>query len=80
MIRYGQTAGALTSDALKTIGNVYYAQHNFKVLKPKGFTKAAISGVGNAILKNYNNPKLKAKPHEEFQGSGPGSGSGFQSQ
>lgn len=79
--KYGQPTGELANDAISTAGNAYYVYHNTKVFKPKGIAKAAAKGAGKAVLEDYrnsvSNDNQNQKPHEEFQGSGPGDGSGF---
>ena len=79
--KYGQPTGMLANDAMSTAGNAFYVYHNTKVLKPKGIAKAAVKGAGKAVIEDYRNSISQPpnqKPHEEFQGSGPGDGSGFQ--
>ncbi|KAK6635739.1 hypothetical protein RUM44_000993 [Polyplax serrata] len=74
--KYGEEAGALTNNALTTVGNMYHTQRNIKIFKPKGFTKAALRGAGHAMLEDWRDSKIDSNSQEEFQGSGPGAGTG----
>ena len=48
--RYGAQVGTAAGDTFNTVGNIFNATQNMKVLTPKGFVKNTAKAAGQGII------------------------------
>lgn len=50
--KYGEPMGAVTSNGLDTVGNLYNVNRNFNIMTPKGLVKSTAKSAGKGILQS----------------------------